>query len=75
MPNLSVSVREATLADARARAEAAGVTLSAWVDQTLTDAIWTARWREQQTVNRELGVDDEWLAREYASREGLDLAG
>ncbi|MGI8647879.1 MAG: hypothetical protein ACR2JX_06615 [Mycobacteriales bacterium] len=48
MPNLTVSVREATLADTRAQAAAAGISLSAWVDKTLTATMWTARFAHQR---------------------------
>lgn len=71
MPNLSVSVREATLQDARTQAEAAGLTLSAWVDKTLTEAIWTARFTRQQQRNAALGVTPKALDAEFARLEEL----
>jgi hypothetical protein len=74
MPNLNVSVRAATLDEARAAAVAAGMTLSAWVDQTLTESIWTARFARQQGRNAALGVTPDYLAAEYARLEDLRRA-
>ncbi len=71
MPNLNVSVRDATLTDARAQATAAGVSLSAWVDQTLTSAMWTARFAHQQQRNAALGLTSSYLATEYTNLEKL----
>ncbi|WP_322768970.1 hypothetical protein [Frankia sp. Cr1] len=71
MPNLNVSVRAATLEEARTQAAAAGLTLSAWVDKTLTEAIWTARFARQQVRNAALGVTPEYLDSEFACLEEL----
>jgi hypothetical protein len=71
MPNLNVSVRAATLEAAREQAAAAGMTLSAWVDKTLTDSIWTRRFARQQERNAALGVTPEYLDGEYIRLEEL----
>ncbi len=71
MPNLNVSVRTATLAEARAQAAAAGLTLSAWVDKTLTESIWTTRFVRQQERNVALGMTPAYLDGEYARLEEL----
>ncbi len=74
MPNLNVSVRAATLEQARAAAAVAGMTLSAWVDKTLAESIWTARFARQQQRNAALGVTPDYLAAEYARLEDLRRA-
>ncbi len=74
MPNLNVSVRAATLQQARAAATAAGMTLSAWVDRTLTESIWTARFARQRQRNTALGVTASYLVAEYARLEELRRA-
>jgi hypothetical protein len=71
MPNLNVSVRAATLEAARVQAAAAGVSLSAWVDKTLTESIWTTRFARQQERNAELGVTPDYLADEFARLEEI----
>ncbi len=71
VPDLNVSVRAATLEQARAAAAAAGMTLSAWVDKTLAESIWTARFARQQQRNAALGVTSDHLAAEYARLEEL----
>jgi hypothetical protein len=74
MPNLNVSVRAATLDEARAAATAAGMTLSAWVDKTLAESIWTARFARQQQRNAALGVTPDYLAAEHDRLEALRRA-
>ncbi|CAO5151582.1 conserved hypothetical protein [Frankia sp. AiPs1] len=71
MPSMSVSVRAETLEAARAAAAAAGLTLSAWVDRTLSEAVWTRRFARQQERNAALGVTSEYLAGEFARIEEL----
>jgi hypothetical protein len=71
MPNLNVSVRAATLEAAREQASAAGMTLSDWVDKTLTDSIWTRRFARQQERNAALGVTPEYLDGEFTRLEEL----
>ncbi len=71
MPSMSVSVRAETLEAARAEAAAAGLTLSAWVDRTLAEAVWTRRFARQQERNAALGVTSESLTGEFARLEDL----
>lgn len=75
MPNLNVSVRAATLEQVQAEAKAAGMNLSAWVDKTLSTAIWTQRFARQQARNAELGVTEGWLADEYAALQARRASG
>ncbi|WP_239310179.1 MULTISPECIES: hypothetical protein [unclassified Frankia] len=74
MPNLNVSVRAGTLQHARAAATAAGMTLSAWVDKTLAESIWTARFARQRQRNAALGVTASYLVAEYTRLEELRRA-
>ncbi|MCM3921025.1 hypothetical protein ND748_04950 [Frankia sp. AiPs1] len=71
MPSMSVSVRAETLEAARAEAAAAGLTLSAWVDRTLAEAVWTRRFAHQQERNAALGITTEYLNGEFARLEEL----
>jgi hypothetical protein len=71
VPNLRVFVRATTLDRARREAEAAGLTLSAWVDKTLTESIWTARFARRQERDNALGVTPQHPAGEYAALEDL----
>jgi len=45
--------------------------LSAWVDKTLTEAIWTARFTRQQQHNAALGVTSQALDDEFARLEEM----
>ena len=60
MPNLNVE-----------QAAAAGMTLSARVDKTLTDSIWTRRFARQQERNAALGVTPDYLDGEFTRLEEL----
>ncbi|WP_133150745.1 hypothetical protein [Frankia canadensis] len=71
MPSMSVSVRAETLEAARAEAAAAGLTLSAWVDRTLSEAVWTRRFARQQERNAALGITAEYLGDEFVHLEAL----
>ncbi len=71
MPSMSVSVRAETLEAARAEAAAAGLTLSAWVERTLSEAVWTRRFARQQERNAALGVTSDYLSADFARLEEL----
>lgn len=68
---MNVSLREDTLAAAKAAAEAAGVPLSQWVEKTLSDAILAEKFRRANDELRAIGVDRAWLDAEFARNQGL----